>query len=179
MLILLKKPLFAGLSICKLLIVKGNIFAYFRKSGVFQPNPGSGLTLFPPRAPKVTVTRGGYSLCQKGCYPMAHMFLVKLFLAFVCVWGVVSKLKRAGGRAASLQLAPPCGRIPATSAGGAGGGGIFPPFGNDLKTDIIILRLHKVNRTKARNAPNPDRMVAAFRPCLTVTCSHVNTIIWL
>lgn len=27
------------------------------------------------RAPKVTVTRGGDSLCQKGCYPMAVLFL--------------------------------------------------------------------------------------------------------
>ena len=28
-----------------------------------------------PGAPKVTVTRKGDSLCQKGCYPMAFVFL--------------------------------------------------------------------------------------------------------
>jgi hypothetical protein len=33
-----------------------------------------------PRAPKVTVTRKGDSLCQKGCYPMALLFL------FVSLW---------------------------------------------------------------------------------------------
>ncbi len=93
-------------------------------------NSGGGANRTPrtngPVAPKVTVTRGGYSLCQKGCYPMAQLFLVKLFLALVWVWGVVSKVKRAGGRAAELPLAPPCGRRPATSFGGGGGGRRVP-----------------------------------------------------
>jgi len=34
-----------------------------------------------PRVPKVTVTRKGDSLCQKGCYPMARVFLVSCSLA--------------------------------------------------------------------------------------------------
>src|SRR5947209_19484515 len=35
-----------------------------------------------PRAPKVTVTRKGDSLCQKGCYQMALLFL------FLCLWSL-------------------------------------------------------------------------------------------
>ena len=42
-----------------------------------------GVTVYdpPPRVPKVTVTRKGDSLCQKGCYPMACVFLVSCSLA--------------------------------------------------------------------------------------------------
>jgi NAD(P)-dependent dehydrogenase (short-subunit alcohol dehydrogenase family) len=41
----------------------------------------------PRRAPKLTVTREGDSLCQKVCYPMALCFLFLLFV-FVSSCGV-------------------------------------------------------------------------------------------
>jgi len=40
--------------------------------GLGNTPPGGGMPT--PRAPKVTVTREGNSLCQKVCYPMARMF---------------------------------------------------------------------------------------------------------
>ena len=59
------------------------------------------------RAPKVTVTRGGDSLCQKGCYPMAVLFWVSVFYAVVSLGVWDSELNRAGGRALSLCSRPP------------------------------------------------------------------------
>src|SRR5207245_3437200 len=46
------------------------------------PSVFAGLGRKPPRAPKVTVTRKGDSLCQKGCYQMALLFL------FLCLWSL-------------------------------------------------------------------------------------------
>jgi hypothetical protein len=49
------------------------------------------------RVPKVTVTREGDSLCQKGCYPMALLFWFSWSLVSVGGWAVERKLNQQGG----------------------------------------------------------------------------------
>jgi hypothetical protein len=53
-----------------------------------QPTQISAITtiLSCPGAPKVTVTRKGDSLCQKGCYPMALLFLFLFLWSLYVVW---------------------------------------------------------------------------------------------
>jgi hypothetical protein len=66
------------------------------------------------RAPKVTVTRGRVSLCQKGVTPWL-MFLVNSLL-------VRKQGKTSRGASFEPSLAPPCGRSWWDShRGGAGG----------------------------------------------------------
>ena len=69
------------------------------------------------RAPKVTVTREGDTLCQKGCYPSGFVLLLFFvrFLMFEC------QLKRAGGRASSLSSRPPAVEYVGLVSGGCGG----------------------------------------------------------
>src|ERR1035437_8401688 len=67
------------------------------------------------RAPKVTVTRDGVSLCQKGVTPWL-LFVVNYFLA-----SKRAKTSRGAGLRAP-QHAPPCGRRRTRSHGGGAGG---------------------------------------------------------
>ena len=76
--------------------------------------PGFGMALG-RRAPKVTVTRDGVSLCQKGVTPWL-LFVVNYFLA-----SKRAKTSRGAGLRAP-QHAPPCGRRRTRSHGGGTGG---------------------------------------------------------
>src|SRR5712691_5589025 len=75
----------------------------------------AGLLPAPRRAPKLTVTR--WLLC----------FLASVSFLLVVLCGFDSEIKRAGGRRASPQLAPPCGRTPRIQ-GGVWGGELFTIF---------------------------------------------------
>jgi len=140
---------------------------------VFQAH-SFAIRSLPRRAPKVSVTRRGDSLCQKGCYPMAVLFLVLVFCALVSLGVCDSEIKRAGGRALSLSSRPPAVERVRPREGGRGEGELFtvradsvldrgPLQGRSCRTVAISFKPWATSFWRANGF---RRAFSCFRSCL-------------
>ena len=80
---------------------------------------------------------------------MAHVFSAYCSLLWVCLGIIDSKVKRAGGRAVELQLAPPCGRL-RTAQGGVWGDELFTFQGRAWRSEAMDFKFLATSRLRTK-----------------------------
>jgi hypothetical protein len=79
------------------------------------------------RAPKLTVTREGDTLCQKVCYPLAACFFSFRLVSLLLVEGFDCEIKRSRGAGCEPPARAPL-RANTEGQGGVWGGELFTIF---------------------------------------------------